>query len=1122
VLLKPSRNLPWLVLIGLATLVNFSTPRTCNAQALYGTLVGNVTDPSSAGVPHATVTILHKETGESREATTNDAGGYNFPDIATGTYQVTVTKEGFIKFVRQDVGVSIATVVRVDVKLEVGSVTETVQVTGQAEVLQTDRAEVRDQVTSETLENLVMPVYRNYQDSVFAILPGFAPPTTGTTFLVNPARASNTNVNGATSTGINWRIDGASATNVWMTFYSAYVPGLDSIQTVDVVTNSFDAEQGLAGGASVNVQIKSGTNALHGSAFEYHSDDQLEAKTFFLPAGQEKPKYILNQFGGTIGGPIVRNKLFYFLSLDTSMDRETGGIYTTVPTAAIASGNMSASPYPIYDPATGNADGTGRTPFPGNIVPPSRISPITEKIVTMLTPPPQFPGLTNNFYAAGPVPFSRYVGDAKVNWNATRKLSLSGRAGVTNYNSNNPAGWGAAYDNTGPGVPSGLPGPSWGNTINTSGAATYVASPHWILDGNFGWTSFVSKQQQPDVSQGPLGETVLGIPNSNGSTLLAQGWPGFSVTGYGAFGTGNTGRQYDTPQKNVVANGNWIRGAHNIRFGTEISQLDLNDTEVIQYGQFTFSGGITSLNGGPAPNQFNSYADFLLGLPSGISISKDTEGLETTRTRLYSFYVRDQWQASRKLTVSYGVRWEKFPLGHRSDGTWETYDTATDSMLICGRGNVPSNCGVAISNRDFSPRLGLAYRVSDTFVIRAGYGLNFEPNPFAFVRNEIRNYPSTINNSWAGPNSYTTAGLLSAGVPAYPLPDLTAGTVPVPNNVGVGTYPSVYPRGYAQNWNITTQKELKYGFVGQVGYVATRQVKQAGSRNLNIGTLGGGEASQPFFQEFGNYSSISQQTGTGSSHYDSLQSTLERRFHGGYAVRAAYTWSKVIGICCDSSGDGSPEIQLWQYRALNRAVEPFNRTQNLSVNGTADLPFGKGKKLLSDGAGSALAGGWKLTALLASFTGLPFSVSSSTTPLNCPGCVSAQRANQVLPGAQILGGTGPGQAWFNPLAFAPVTTATLGTEGYDSLYGPGAINLDMGLFREFRVRERWHFEIRGEALNATNTPHFSNPGANVNNLILNPNGSVSNLNGFATITSTVTRREGIDQRVFRIGLHIRF
>ncbi len=1115
--LKISRNILWLMPVSLATLLNFSAPRTCTAQALYGTLVGNVTDATGAVVPGATVTILHKETSQTRVATTNDNGGYGFPTISTGTYEVEVTKEGFFKSVRSNVEVSINTVVRADAQLQVGSVAESVQVSGQAELLQTDRAEVRSQVTSETLKNLPLPVFRNYQ-AVFATLPGFAPPTTGTLFLVNPARAVNTNVNGTTSTGINWRIDGATASNVWMTFWAAFVPGLDAIETVDVVTNSFDAEQGLAGGAAVNVQIKSGTNAFHGSAFEYHANNRMKARPYFLPAGQQKPKYILNQYGGTAGGPIIKNKLFYFLSFDGSLDRETGGIYTTVPTDAIRNGDMSASSLPVYDPATGTADGKGRTVFAGNIIPKSLMDPIVQKIVTKLTPPPMIAGvLTNNFYAAGPVPFTRNIGDAKVNWNASRKLAFSGRVGVLNYNSNNPPGWGPQYGDTGPGVPGGLPGPSWGNTINTSVGATYVASPHLILDGNFGWTSFVSLQEQPRIDDGPLGQTVLGIPRSNGSTRLAQGWPGFSVTGYGAFGTGNTGRSYDTPQRNIAANGNWTRGAHNIRFGTEIAKLSLNDTEIIAYGQFSFSGGATALNGGPSPNQYNSYADFLLGLPSTISISKDTEGLETTRTRLYSLYLRDQWQASRRLTVSYGVRWERFPLGTRAGRGMEIYNTQTNQMMICGRGNTPEDCGIGISNKYFSPRLGLAYRASNTFVIRAGYGLNYEANPFAFVRNAIRNYPVTISNSWTGATSFTPAGLLRDGVPEYPLPDLITGAVTVPPNVGVQTYPSEYVRGYVQNWNLTMQKQLKGGFVGQVGYVASRQVKQAGSRNLNIGTLGGGRASQPYFQKFGDFSSISMQTGTGSSHYDSLQATLERRFARGYALHAAYTWSKVIAVCCD----GTPTIQLWEYRSLTRAVESFDRTHNLSVSGTAELPFGKGRKLLNGGVGSALVGGWKLNALLAMFTGTPFTVSSSTTPLNCPGCGS-QRADLVKSSVQYYGNTGPGQSWFDPLAFAPVSTARFGTAGFNILRGPGAVNLDMGLFREFRMSERWQLEIRGEALNATNTPHFNNPGANVDNLQRNADGSIRSLNGFTEITSTTTRREGIDERLFRIGMHIRF
>jgi hypothetical protein len=339
--------------------------------------------------------------------------------------------------------------------------------------------------------------------------------------------------------------------------------------------------------------------------------------------------------------------------------------------------------------------------------------------------------------------------------------------------------------------------------------------------------------------------------------------------------------------------------------------------------------------------------------------------------------------------------------------------------------------------------------------------------------------------------------------------------------VGVQTFASKYIRGYIQNWNLTLQKELKGGFVGQVGYVGSRQVKQAGQRALNIGTLGGGPASQPFFQKFGRNAGVSMMTPTNDMTYNSLQATLERRFAAGYALRLAYTWSKAIGVCCDSNGDGGPAIGLWELRKLNRALMGYDRTHNFNLTGTAELPFGKGKRWLKDGAGSAVAGGWKLNSLLTMFTGAPFGVGADGTSLNCPSC-GGQRADLVKANVQIFGNTGPGEMWFDPLAFVPVTTARFGTSGFNILRGPGAINLDMGLFREFRVGERWKLEFRAEGLNATNTPHFNNPSTNVSSMTLNSDGSVRSLNGYTTITSINTRREGIDERLFRIGLHLRF
>ena len=971
-------------------------------------------------------------------------------------------------------------------------------------------------------------MFRNYQ-AVFVTLPGFAPPTTGAVPLVNPARAVNTNVNGTTATSVNWRIDGTTATNVCMSMWAAFVPGLDAIESVDVVTNSFDAEQGLAGGAAVNVQVKSGTNALHGSAFEYHANNRMKAKPFFLPTSQQKPKYILNQYGGTFGGPIIKNKLFYFVSFDGSLDRETGGLYATVPTAAIRSGDMSGSTNPIYDPATGTIDGKGRTPFAGNVIPKARMDPSVQKIVTIMTPPPNIPGLlTNNYYAAGPVPFTRNIGDAKVNWNATRKLTFSGRVGILNYNSNNPPAFGKEWGENGPAVPGGPtnPGPTWGNTINMSVAATYLVSPHFIIDGNFGWTSFVSLSGSAAYrgwtawTDGPRHSTEQRI-HSPGARLA--GVRGHQLCDFRS-------RQHRNGLRHPADE---LSGKRQLDEGRTQHPVWDGDRQTGQQQHRAFRLRAVHFYGrryGPEWRACCQPVQQLCRLPvraadQHLYRQKDTEPSESTRIRLYSFYLRDQWQASRKLTVSYGVRWERFPLGTRANRGMEIYNAATNQMMICGRGNVPLDCGVHISNKYFSPRLGLAYRVNDTFVIRAGYGLNFEPNPLAFVRDAIRNYPVTISNNFVstaiGATTFTPEGSLRDGVPVFPLPDLSAGAVTVPVGVSVQTFADEYVRGYIQSWNLTMQKQFKGGFVGQAGYVASRQVKQAGQRNLNVGTLGGGRASQPFFQKFGNFSNIAEMTPANHTKYDSLQATLERRFASGYALRAAYTWSKAIGVCCDSNGDAGPAITLWEYRKLTRAVMPYDRTHNFNVSGTAELPFGKGKKMLSDGVGAKLLGGWKLNALLAAFTGAPFTVSSSTTPLNCTTCGS-QRADVVKSGVQMLGGTGPGQSWFDPLAFASVTTARYGTAGFDMVRGPGAINLDMGVFREFRVSERCTLEIRGEALNATNTPHFNNPGANVDNLLRNADGSIRSLGGFTEITSTTTRREGIDERIFRVGLHIRF
>ena len=270
------------------------------AQILYGSIVGKVTDPSNAAISAAKLTITNKVTGFTREVSTDSDGNYEIPNVPTGTYEVRTSAPGFSAAVRSDVPVAINNISRVDVALQLGAVTETISVTGEAQLLQTDRAEVRQEVTSTELSNLPVPPGRNYQQ-IFRALPGFSPPENAHSIPTNPSRALQFSVNGASRSSNNTRLDGASTTNIQLPHVVSYVPALEAIEAVNVVTNSFDAEQGLAGGAAVNVQVKSGTNSIHGSAFEYHTDQHLKAKPFFTPAGSAKPKLVYNQFGGTAG-----------------------------------------------------------------------------------------------------------------------------------------------------------------------------------------------------------------------------------------------------------------------------------------------------------------------------------------------------------------------------------------------------------------------------------------------------------------------------------------------------------------------------------------------------------------------------------------------------------------------------------------------------------------------------------------------------------------------------------------------------------------------------------------------------------------------------------------------------
>jgi outer membrane receptor protein involved in Fe transport len=1098
-------------------------PWNAQAQVLYGSILGSVTDAAGSSVPAAQVRITSAGTRQTRETITDDAGNYAFPSIPGDSYEIVIGKTGFQTFTVRSVTVSADSKVRVDAVLNVGAVEQSIEVSAQSASLQTDSGEVRTEITTRSIENLPIPVGRNYQNLLVTV-PGVSPPVNQHSVAANPSRGLTFNVNGATRNSNNVRIDGALANNIWLPHVTAYVPALDSIEAVTVVTASADASQGMAGGSAVNVQIKSGTNEIHGSLFEFHADNRLKANPFFLPAGQGKPKYIDNQFGGSIGGPIRKNRLFYFGSWEGSYNRQTGSSFATVPTAAIRAGNLSGSPNPIYDPRTGNADGSGRTAFPNNIIPADRIDPTAAKIAAAY-PAPTFPDLlSNNYYGTGAYSVNRPKFDGKVSWIATNKLNVNGRFGWLHYTMNDPPVFGDAGG--GPVASAGgRAGLADGDVYSSTLSASYTVRPNLIVDSYFGYTKSATNHN-PVLQNQKIGATTLGLPGTN-LTPEAGGWPDFQISSYTDVGTpgGSSALRYNDTQYEYTTNAAWVKSAHNIRFGVDVSRYSLNHYEATSaMGVFAFTGGVTTLRGGPSPNQYNSFAQFLLGQTSSVVselLPFDSNRI-TSRQKSYSFYGQDQWQASRKLTLSVGIRWDYFPMGVRASRGMERYDFNTNQMLICGVGGVPTDCGYHIEQKNFSPRVGIAFRPTETTVIRAGYGLNYDPYPLAFVRDMLTNYPNDLLLTVTGPSTQVAATDLKSGIPAIVVPDISSGHVTVPAAYAVRSLPDNVVRGYVQSWNFSVQKQLWGGFTAQAAYVGSRQVKINQRFDLNAGqVLGAGTAGQPYNQKFGRTAATELLTPVGHNTYDSLQATTQRRLAHGVALNLAYTFSKSMGICCDDLSDGPPAIQIPQYFKLNRSLMPYDRTHNFSAAIIAELPFGKGKRWATSGIGSKLAGGWQLNGLVAVYSGTPFTVSASATSLNAPG--NSQRANLVKSNVAILGGTGPNQSYFDPLAFAPVTTAAFGTAGFDSVRGPGAFNLDAGLFREFAVSDRWRVQFRGEALNATNTPHFANPGANVSNMVLNNDGSIRSLGGYTVITSTTgVGREGVDERMFRLGLRITF
>ncbi|MGI8988594.1 MAG: carboxypeptidase regulatory-like domain-containing protein [Bryobacteraceae bacterium] len=1063
-------------------------PAALLAQADKGTLLGSVQDTSGAAVANADVKVTEVNTNIAHSAKTNGDGNYSFPLLDPGMYTVEAEHAGFKRSSRTNVILDANSALRTDFALQLGSVSESIDVSASAATLQTDRADLGEKIEMQTLENMPLGFNRNYQ-GLLGLTPGASRPFRTNSSFYNSGDHLSTFVNGQFRQASTYLIEGII--NDWDNGnVTALVPPIEAIQTVDVTTTNYDAEFGRVTGAVTNVILRSGTNAWHGSAFEFNKARALSAKNFFALT---TPPLVYNLFGGTFGGPIEKNKIFFFADTQILRDRETAATGTlTIPTPAFRSGDLGAAATTIYDPATGNPDGTGRKPFPGNVIPASRLSPIAQKILAYL-PPPIRGGLSANY------PYA--VNQAKNTENFDVKIDHQ-------INANNSVAWRYSYQQpeiTVPPVFGIVGGPGNGGFAGAGTARsqapgvsyTHIFGPALITELRFGISRVANNVNQTDY--GTTTAKQLGIGGAN-IDPWSSGMSSVSISGFDSPLVGySPSEPWRRTQTNFELTNSWTKiwGNHTVKWGADLNR-DRNDLLQTQTfdprGRFNYAGGQTSTPGA-VNGSANAFAAFLLDLPNQVGRDLYVE-FPTVRQSYYQFFGQDKWQASHKLTLDIGLRYEYWPAAtSHYKRQFVNYDPSDNSLLVGGAGNIPKNLGIHGDPLGFAPRFGLSYRIDDKTVARAAFGISY-----LFRDTSQYNFPSNQVSELDALNSYTPAGSMATGFPAPILLTIPANGIILnaPLNLTYAVMPKDLVHERVNFWNVAVQRELPWSLTFEVAYVGNHGVDDPVLLQLNRGTiLGAGAAGQPLNRAFGRRAGVTAPIGV-STHYNALQTKLNRRFSNGFLLTTSYTYSKSIDYCSDRLCTPFNQYNF----AFDRAASDFNHTQVFVQSFLYELPLGSGKRWLRSGAAGWALGGWQVNGIFTAQTGAPIDIQYSAASLNTPFINNRPNVNGPV---KIFGRVNAGGTWFDTSVFSAPVAGTFGNIGRNTGLGPNLVNLDFSLFRKFAIRERVALELRAETLNLTNTPHFNNPG-----------------NTFGTATFGVISSAVNDSRIIQFGGKISF
>ncbi len=1024
------------------------------AQRTTADIVGTVTDATGAVMPGVKISVRNLDTGAESIATTDNSGNYQVTLLPVGHYGMRVEASGFKTWSVPEVILAIGDRLRQDVHLELGNVGQSVEVSASSPALQTDSSSLGSLINERAVQDLPLNG-RNFVILAQLAAGATEGEPTGLPSGTRPddrRQTSAVSVNAQPTSFNNFLIDGMDDNE---RFIGTVIvkPSIDALVEMKVQTNLYSAELGRTSGGVLNFVTKSGSNAWHGSLFEFLRNEKLDARNFF--AGATKPSYKQNQFGGSIGGPIRKNRTFVFGDYEVFRQRQGQTFTNTVPSIAARQGDFSGL-NPIFDPLSTRSDPSRpgvsvRDRFPGDVIPANRMDPVSLALVN-LYPLPLTTGLVNNFTYNPLKTQDNDTFDVRVDHRFSDDNSFFSRYSFNNTNTLIPKGCPTAPSGIDPVCDTGRSGTAKQRAQAAQLNDVHVFGPRLVMELKAGFSRYfvysLPVNYGKNVSQ-QIGLKGVNIdPDSSGLSIVASS--GFATLGDASF----------IPLITInnlfqeVANMTYLRGSHSIKMGGDLRRRQTDPFQSpTARGQFNFDSNLTNDPSGAVARSGNSLASLLLGYPAATTRSKYlvNPGLRNWET---AAYVQDDWRVNRWLTLNIGFRYDYFGPNSEVANRISNVDLVQGKIIIAGQDGISSSAGVQPDRLDFAPRFGFAATVAKGTVVRGGYGISFVPNMIASSM-ALRN-PPFVSLYTVTATPLTPLNRISDGLP---LPVATDPAHPTGSLTPVA-FSGATP--YVHQYNLTLQHELPGGLVATAGYAAAlghRQYIFNGGININQPAPGPGaiQPRRPYYALWPDVAAITITAPWYNTNYHSLQTTLERRFQNGFSTLATYTWAHSI--------DDEPVIANDPKGERGNSFLDVRHRFTLMAN--YDFPFARSAK----GFTGVLAKGWRLNAITILSTGIPFSITNAAARANTG---AGDRPNLI--GDPNSGFQQSVYQWFNTAAFAPQTLYTFGNVGRNTMHVPGRKSLDLSIHKEFRPVERITVQFRMEAFNVTNTPPFGAPG----------------------------------------------